>query len=107
MRAVAPVTVRTVLRARGPAVEPRRSQQRSGRLAFGERGAHRRLSLPFAGEVKLLEAEGRVKEKRGSPPLLHVQVFSLSRTPLLHPHPRSRPSLDRVKLEHTHKKSGA
>ncbi len=43
--AVAPVIVRTVIRVPGPAVEPRRSQQRSGGLALGERRAHGSLSL--------------------------------------------------------------
>ena len=93
VRAVTPVPVRTVIRVRGPAVEPRRPEQRSSGLAFWERGAHRSLSTRSTGEVSVLEAGGRVKEKKSG------ASASASRGP---PHPLTHSAPPSLLHIHTH-----
>ena len=77
LSAVAPVVSWSAAGVCGPAVEPRWSQQGGGGLAFGQRGAHRPLSLAWRAKwwsCWRLEVEQRKKEAV----LRHVQVLSIS-----------------------------
>lgn len=77
MSPVAPVIAWTATGVHRPAAGPRGSQQRGGGLAFGELRAHRFAFSRLTGGVMLLQAGGRVWEKKAV--LHHVQVFSISR----------------------------